>query len=134
MTPTIAYTIICDDVRIENNGKQILIGVYADGIILTHLPVVLRLVLWVEVRNIPSGITRLQFQALSNEDPTPLFKSDGELQSESAVDMAHLSIPMPVKFQSTGTLVIQMRASAEADWDTIKTVKVSMINPESVPT
>ena len=35
------YIVLCDEVRQENNGKYILIGVYAPDIALTQLPAVL---------------------------------------------------------------------------------------------
>jgi hypothetical protein len=35
------YTILCDDVRVESNGKLILIGVYVPDIVVLQLPVIL---------------------------------------------------------------------------------------------
>lgn len=34
--------LICDDVRIENNGKLLIIGLYLDTIVVTELPIVLQ--------------------------------------------------------------------------------------------
>jgi uncharacterized protein DUF6941 len=35
------YTMLCDDVRVESNGKLILIGVYVPDIVIMQLPVLL---------------------------------------------------------------------------------------------
>ena len=35
------YTLICDDIRQENNGKLILIGLYQRDIVVPHVPVIL---------------------------------------------------------------------------------------------
>ncbi|HTW64893.1 MAG TPA: hypothetical protein VME17_09775 [Bryobacteraceae bacterium] len=41
MAITNKYTLICDDVRQENNGKSILIGLYMGTITVPHVPFVL---------------------------------------------------------------------------------------------
>lgn len=40
-TYSVIHTIICDDVRKEDNGKEILIGVYNDTLILDPIPAVI---------------------------------------------------------------------------------------------
>jgi hypothetical protein len=41
MPITSKYTIVCDDVRREDNGKLILLGVYADKMIVAQFPITL---------------------------------------------------------------------------------------------
>jgi hypothetical protein len=41
MAITHKYTLICDDIRVENVGKLILIGIYMGKITVPHVPVVL---------------------------------------------------------------------------------------------
>lgn len=42
MKPKVRYVIVCEDVRQENNGKEILIGVYGDSIRLSRTPTTMR--------------------------------------------------------------------------------------------
>ncbi len=41
-----ANAIICDEVRTENTGKQIMIGVYPENIMVSEFPVSLLLGMW----------------------------------------------------------------------------------------
>lgn len=50
MPLTHKYTLICDDVRREDNGKMIIVGVYGPVLGLSQLPMIL-----------PSGLTFLSF-------------------------------------------------------------------------
>lgn len=43
------YGIICDDVREENNGKSIIIGIYTGDILVKKFPCVLNLSVWLGV-------------------------------------------------------------------------------------
>ena len=46
-TPKLIDWMICDDVRVEDNGKTIIIGIYHDNIIVPGLPFVMpNLVTW----------------------------------------------------------------------------------------
>jgi hypothetical protein len=40
---TVKHVVVCDDIRREDNGKEILIGVYSGGIIVPQFPVPLAL-------------------------------------------------------------------------------------------
>lgn len=51
-----ANVIFCDDIRIEETGKQLLIGVYPNGIALAGiLPSVIRIVAWLQVFGLKAG-------------------------------------------------------------------------------
>lgn len=50
-----ARAVFCDDIRREDNGKAILIGVYTNDLIPGTLPTNLSLSLWLDVRGIPEG-------------------------------------------------------------------------------
>jgi hypothetical protein len=47
--------ILCDQVRTENNGKLLLIGVYSDVIVVPRLPLPIQLTLAIEVRVVQTG-------------------------------------------------------------------------------
>jgi hypothetical protein len=64
-TPRVLFGIVCDDVRREDNGKLVLIGVYGGSILVPSFPatVVLSLVLAVDVSNAPVDVNA-KFQVL----------------------------------------------------------------------
>jgi hypothetical protein len=50
-----AFTVFCDDVRLEANGKHFLIGVYSGNILVEEIPGPVTVSTWVQVRGVPSG-------------------------------------------------------------------------------
>lgn len=46
----LVQAIVCDDIRCENNGKFIFIGVYLENIILANLPATILLALWFRMK------------------------------------------------------------------------------------
>lgn len=61
MTELRADSIFCDDIRVELNGKQILIGVYTGDILTTQFPVMLHLSVWCRVTGLPAGKHSFEF-------------------------------------------------------------------------
>lgn len=53
--PIEARTVFCDDIRREDNGKAILIGVYTDDLVASSLPMTLPLSLWIDIRGLQAG-------------------------------------------------------------------------------
>ncbi|MER2519717.1 MAG: hypothetical protein ABTQ34_03395 [Bdellovibrionales bacterium] len=80
--------ILCDDVRVEANGKFILIGVYADGLLVPSFPTQLLLSLWMTFRcvgigKVPVG---LQVRGPGQEDKIEMqtetdLRQDGRVNS-----------------------------------------------------
>jgi hypothetical protein len=51
----IKSAIVCDLVRTEDTGKQILIGVYVGDISVSHIPSKINLTFWVDIAAIPNA-------------------------------------------------------------------------------
>jgi hypothetical protein len=47
--------VFCDDARVENNGKLILVGVYPGNILMAHFPFTMRLSGLIRIWNLPIG-------------------------------------------------------------------------------
>lgn len=47
MTFTDASVVVCEDIRVEGNGKHMLIGVYATDMIVAQFPSVVQLAFWI---------------------------------------------------------------------------------------
>lgn len=56
-----AFTIFCDDIRLENSGKHLLIGVYTSKLVVPELPWNATLATWVSLSGLGSGTHSIQF-------------------------------------------------------------------------
>lgn len=113
----------CDDVRREDNGKDIIIGVYGDTIVVANFPAPLVLTFWV------------QFRATELTEAHPFsFRliGDGDLKfAEMSGGMKTVRIgigsfavgPIPLQFQVPTKLKFQAK-QANGDWQTLREVEV----------
>jgi hypothetical protein len=68
--------IVCDDVRREVTGKDILIGVYSGDIILSIFPMWFPASLWIEIETLEVGKHEINFRmSLTDKPPIP-FKAE----------------------------------------------------------
>lgn len=63
-SPSLEQVLLCDDVRREVNGKQIIIGVYGDDILLPLFPISIPLCLWMRFRFRSPGTHSLEFSVI----------------------------------------------------------------------
>ena len=63
-TPKIATAIICEDVRIEENGKHIIIGVYPSDIVVPETPAHVTVVLWLQLDDVGTHGKNFEFRGL----------------------------------------------------------------------
>lgn len=60
------FTIFCDDIRFEANGKAIIIGAYQEDLIPSQLPQTLLLSFWVRLFGMPQGDSNLELRIGAN--------------------------------------------------------------------
>lgn len=63
---TVVSAVLCDEVRIENNGKYLLIGVYSGGIVLDRLPLTFGVSAYIEAA-LPAGTTKIEISCTLGE-------------------------------------------------------------------
>lgn len=104
------YTIICDDVRIENNGKQIFIGVYSDDIVFSSFP----------IEKLLNAVVRFKAnEAKSHEIVISAFADKERIMEGRAkftiekVGSAFATFPIPVMFEKPCTLTIKLKIGSE---------------------
>lgn len=109
--------VVCDDVREESNGKQILIGVYSGAItvhMIPSLPLTLRC--WVNLRIQGPCKLKLYFRATDHDDKE-IFNAELETGTEDPVGLG--SIPLgPIIYtlrEPDGSLKVDYREE-EGDW------------------
>ena len=76
----VRYGIVCDDLRIEDNGKQILIGIYNGGIVLNSFPApTMLLTLWCDVEQTMHAVFHPIFKQIKLSQFVCKFLLQGEV-------------------------------------------------------
>ena len=129
----IGYVLLCDDVRKEITGKDILIGVYTSGINVSQLPAVVNLATWLEIIPKKKGEIEIEFKAEMPGDVQPhLIRFKG--QTESADH--HFTIilqPAPFFIQKEGDIRISVRRPNTPKWKIVKKLRVHYQAPQMAP-
>lgn len=113
--------VVCDDVRIENTGKHILIGVYLGTIAVFTLPTKLKLTFWMEMSAEQMGHYSGEMQIV-RPDGSVIVK--GGLKFSLDKKMSFIQLPnIPIEIQGYGPIDLQMKIGDD-DWTTIRQIEV----------
>jgi Family of unknown function (DUF6941) len=125
----ILHALVCDDARREDNGKDILIGVYSSDIRVTRFPITLRLVLWLQAMIKSTDPVKLELQVLGPNN-AQLATANIELEVPRPDSVGSIPLgPMSVQIQSEGALVFKMRDASESTWEQILSMPVALASP-----
>ena len=108
--------IVCDDIRIENNGKLIAIGIYGVDIRLPEIPSGTTLSFLVVGTAIEDGDIKIEFRAQVNDSPVL------KIEAGAGVRGGRLMIPVsnvPIVLNQEGRMVLEARNIGEKDWQNI---------------
>jgi len=118
----IGAVIICDNVRQEINGKQILIGVYASDIIVNSKNSILPLSIWVEYTPDKAGDDSVHFRILYNARPVAGVQVNMHVKEAGKIN--GIATPaMPIQIHEPGQLAIEVSADGK-QWMEVKTKAV----------
>jgi hypothetical protein len=127
----IKSVVVCDDVRREENGKDILIGVYSSGILVPQLPATLSLSFWIQFRARDAGEIAADFRLMGGED-VKFAEVHGRLQmAKPGIGSLALG-PIPVALQVLRPLTLQFK-QGDRDWTTIEEIPVEKGAPIVFP-
>jgi len=120
---TVAAVVLCDDIRLEQNNKHILIGVYNGTIVVQNFPAVFPVCWWMQVLSNETGSFELDIQLVKDQRDTLLRASIGyEIHTK---DWASISLPrIPLQIHGPGKLQLQMKKKAESDWTTVQELEI----------
>lgn len=115
--------VICEQVRKESNGKDILIGVYGGDIIVTDFPAFLTLTIWVEYAFHGPGDLPLTFQLITDRG-TELFTAQftatlRQERSPGSVALGEFGAPLTDPCQ----IIVQYKEH-DGDWIHLKAKNV----------
>lgn len=134
----IETAVLCDQVRREDNGKLILIGVYAGGVLLNSYPTTLSLAGYVEGQILEPGFFETEFQFIDGEGAamSPEIKvTSGERQF--VVGPFGNNVSATLTFQKSGDCIL--RVKQDGAWKNLfskpvklkKEVTSSQVSPKS---
>jgi hypothetical protein len=113
--------IICDDVRREQNGKDILIGVYSGDILVQNFPFILPLSMWMEYAPPKSGPNDIFIRIHYGQQPPSLVKATVEV-----IDSSTVGIPLS-GFVIQGDKPDDLVVEYSADGTTFTVVKRKLV-------
>lgn len=129
----IVTALICDGVRKEISGQDIVIGVYSDAINIAQLPANLALTLYLRLRFKKIDSTEIEFRAMGESGvqilPDVRF---GIAPPETGHIITVAMGPLPITVQTFGKITFELKFP-ETDWEAATDVTfVKMTNVPSV--
>ena len=122
--------IVCDDIRREDNGKFILIGVYAASILVAEFPVEMSLCFF--GRLTPNKVGEIKVDFRYSKDKRPISGAQMVVEA-TALDPDIFAGPsIPVKIESPGRLTLECRQSEDV-WNKLFSIEVSQISDGANP-
>jgi hypothetical protein len=83
MSLSVIHTIICDDVRREDNGKEILIGVFNDTLVIDQVPAMMATFAIRFLMKVDNNINDI-FGQIDGPDGNPIVKFGGHVEFKNA--------------------------------------------------
>lgn len=121
--------VICDDIRREDNGKQILIGVYSGNIVVEKFPANLVLSAWLQCTASETGDIPLNLRIVNGEKEA-VAGGSGKVHVEVAAENMSLTIPrLLVQVSTEDTLTFQVQQH-HGRWTSVHRIGVVLQNSE----
>lgn len=119
----IVNCLICDDVRREDNGKELLIGVYSANMIVSKFPAGLPVALWGQFTSSQEGDFTFAVRVVSPED-TEFATATVQIQKYKANDVASFAVKgLPAVAHTRTQLRFQAKFEGE-EWKTLKELTI----------
>ena len=119
----VQHVIVCDDIRTEANGKQIVIGVYASSMEVPSFPARLLLAYLVRLTSKKAVDIVLEIRLL-DKNGTVGINAGGTIKIEKANTLTSLAIPqVTAEFPEPTTIRLQMREPGSR-WKTVQETEV----------
>lgn len=110
---SIKYGILCEDIRREDNGKLILIGMYGRNIELSAVPSPLALALLIAIDAVSPGTSKIEVIASLNDEQ--VSKATGEIGFDGKGLTLVTLPPFLIVIKEQGTLLIRAKLET-GDW------------------
>src|SRR4051812_43720152 len=111
-----ATAVLCDEIRKEDNGKLLLIGVYSGEILIDQVPTAIAFSAYMNLF-LPGGKSVVSMRLRSGDEISPKV----ELTAEGATPIT-LGIPtprIPITFKAEGVLQLEVQFNKTGDWQEV---------------
>lgn len=126
-----ADTIFCDDIRQENNGKYILIGVFGEDVVPPEMPARFPIGIWARIYGFGKGQHKFEF-SLVGPGARGKAQIGGILEIRDESEPAILAMAgLPIEVREVGHIKAMMRVD-DGDEFEIGRIKVSL-PPDATP-
>ena len=116
------YCLVCDDVRREESGKDILVGVYSGELLLDSLPATLLISLFIEIAPGKTGIQKLRLRTLFDE--ACVYDATATLNVTDVTPFSFGTPKMQIPCAREGEIVFQAAFGEDEEWSTIQRKRV----------
>jgi len=122
MPAKITSIIVCDDVRKEITGKDILIGVYSGTINVSAYPVTFPIALWFEIEPDEAGDLNCGVK-IETPSGNPPIQAEVTIHVQEVETAVFVLGGVPMSVERDGDLIISVKFGKE-DWMEVKRKKV----------
>ncbi len=127
----LVHSIVCDDIRREDNGKFFLIGVYPEVIMLSAIPAQIVLGLWLQCRVQVFTKTTLEFQIRGNalQATLPFSLEIGDENVFGKIQNIPLIVKLLFSFVAEGEFTIYYRPKGAPEWQIAQSMGITRNAP-----
>jgi hypothetical protein len=119
----VAAVVLCDDIRVEQNNKYILIGVYNGTVVVPVFPSEFPVCWWMQIPPAEIGHYDLEIQLLKDKKDT-MFKADIGFDIHSK-EWASLTLPrIPLHLHGAGNAELQIKLKTDQTWTTVQEFEI----------
>jgi hypothetical protein len=124
-SPKIVNAVICEDTRIEDKGKHILIGVFPEDIVVSKKPSRIRITFWLQLDGIGQEEEIFLFRAtLENES---LAAGEVHITKIRGTDRATITLgPLILTIEEPGELRLDIKYADDGRWKKAINIPVRM--------
>lgn len=122
--------IICDDVRREINGKDILIGVFGSGMKIGAIPSLVSLSFWLELYA-TAGSHELTLRMIDPNGATVFQTPTNKVETKIDGFNHSAIVGAPIQISLTGDFKLQINTQS-GEWQTIRTLNI-ISDPSAFP-
>lgn len=119
-------TIICDDIRMEANGKLLLIGVYPEGILINTTPLQIMLSIWIQFKMKLTKKTTFEFGVKGNilREPPKIIMEIGDDNLLNKMQDIPVIFKLPLEILNEGVFDIYYKNNDDNDIKIARTVRI----------
>jgi hypothetical protein len=134
MAITHKYTIMCDQVRREDNGKLMFLGIYEDGFGVPQLPAVLPgLMFALRLESDRPGIWNAKVWMEHLETGRKLFEAMAMMNFQKpGTGWSLFPTPVPFQFQAAGAYNFVVEIQGQESTPLIHTFNISLVVPTQI--